>query len=298
MIPLASGRVPATATRPSAPDRWGVDDARRVVAAAALRLGLPLASPDQAECVQIVSTAVFRVGDVAVKVYPPHVDVTRLTAVQTALPAAADSWILPLAEPVVTEDGTAVAYPWVDHSREATWAELGGLLRRWHAAPVDATCLPVWTPLTRVPRQLASYAARPDSEPGLTRVLMTARDRVLADVANLRSDLGCGAIHGDVSPSNAMRRDGRLLLIDLDFVAWGPREYDLVPAAQRRDRGEIDEETYAQFCAAYGHDVREWSGLGVVQEVCDLGGLTFALAMACARGEDVSWLPDAVARWS
>ncbi len=156
----------------------------------------------------------------------------------------------------------------------------------------------MWTPLTRVPAQLASYAARVDADPGLVRLLMLARDRVLADVATLRSDLGCGAIHGDVSPMNAMRPGGRLALIDLDFVAWGPREYDLVPAAQRRDRGEIDEETYAEFCAAYGYDVRNWRGLGVVQEVCDLGGLTFAIGLACARGEDTSWLPDAVARWA
>ncbi len=293
MSPLASLRP--TVVRPS----WGLDDALRALTAAATPLGMTAAELARASCVQVVSTAVFRVGDLAVKVYPPHVDAARLAAVPALLAPAADTWVLPLTPPVVTEHGTVVTYPWVNGDGVApTWGELGSLLNRWHASPVDGSSLPIWTPLSRVPQQVAAYGARADADPGLARLLLLARDRVLGQVATLTSDLGCGAIHGDVSPANTLRRAGRLAFIDLDFVVWGPREYDLVPAAQRRDRGEVDEETYVEFCSAYGHDVREWSGLGVVQEVCDLGGLTFALALACARGEDVSWLRDAVGRWA
>jgi hypothetical protein len=38
--------------------------------------------------------------------------------------------------------------------------------------------------------------------------------------------------------------------------------------------------------------------LGTVEDVCELAGLTFRLWSECLRGEELSWLPEAAARWA
>ena len=268
------------------------------VRAAAPQLGLPRADVGRARVVQLLSTAVLQARGLAVKVYPPGTDPSRLVAQAGALEAAPELWVRPVAGPVATAAGVVTAYPWVPAAAPVGWPEVGALLRQWHAADVPTDGLPAWAPLHRLPGQVEAYAALPGADRGLVRVALSAREHLLEQVAGLESVLGTGVIHGDVSPSNVLRRGGRPVLIDSDFVAVGPKEYGLVPAAQRRERGELDEAEYLDFCAAYGHDVRSWPGLGLIEEICSLGAVTFRLWCAARRGEDVSWLDRALARYA
>jgi len=288
--------VPRARATPKAP--FGLPEVRATLAAAVPALGLTEHHVATARVVQVVSTAVLEVAGLAVKIYPFGTDPARLSAQGRAVSTADGLWVAPVAAPVETAHGVAVAYPWLPPAEPVSWAEVGRLLRIWHSMPVDPTDLPRWTPLRRLPDQVAAYAARPDADPGLVRVALAARDALLARVDNLTSDLGTGVIHGDVSPANVLRRDGRPVLIDSDFVAVGPLEYDLVSAAQRRERGDIDEGEYLAFCDAYGYDVRSWPGLGLVEEICSLGAVTFRLWCGVQRGEDVSWLGAALARYA
>lgn len=300
--PAVAAFVPTQETR-----GWGAADALLAWAQAAPLLGVDPAAAATAVVVRELSTVVLRVGDLAVKVYPPHLDPRRLEAVLQAVPADAGDLVLPvLGRPGVVRTGHGLVslYPWHERGPEATWPEVGALLRSFHATPgVDVGALPRWTPLSRVPEQLAAYAAHPAHDARLAAVVVAARERLLAGVERLTSDLGWGMVHGDVSVENVLRAGaaddgaGRCVFIDLDWVSCAPREYDLVGAALRRDRGELDEETYLAFAAAYGHDVRSWSGLGLVTEICELGGLTFGLWAACRRGEDLGWLAPALERW-
>ncbi|NHC12258.1 phosphotransferase [Motilibacter deserti] len=295
VVPVASALVPAQRAAPE--PAFGLEQVLAAARAAAAPLGLSPASVRAARVVQVVSTAVLEVDGLAVKVYPAGSDAVRLSAQAAALDAAASLWVRPVAPPVVTRHGVVVGYPWVPAGAPVGWPEVGSLLRSWHAAAVPTDELPAWTPLRRLPGQVAAYAALPAADPGLVRVALAARERLLTEVSGLSSGLGVGAIHGDVSPSNVLRRDGRPVLIDSDFVAVGPKEYDLVPAAQRRERGELDEAEYLDFCAAYGYDVRSWPGLGLVEEICGLGAVTFRVWCAAQRGEDVSWLGTALSRY-
>jgi Ser/Thr protein kinase RdoA (MazF antagonist) len=62
-------------------------------------------------------------------------------------------------------------------------------------------------------------AARADRRPGLR-------------LSRVGRGLPWGAIHGDAHTGNLLAApDGRAILCDLDSVAKGPREWDLVPAA-------------------------------------------------------------------
>ncbi|RZS90342.1 Ser/Thr protein kinase RdoA (MazF antagonist) [Motilibacter rhizosphaerae] len=272
-------------------------EALAAAAAAAPVLGLAPSAVVDAEVVQVVSTAVLRVAGLAVKVYPVGTDAARLRAQAAALAGAGEHWVLPVAGPVETAYGVVTAYPWLPADAPVGWSETGALLAAYHAADVPTADLPRWTPLRRLPEQVAAYAAVPGADPGLVAACLGARERLLERVAGLRSELGVGAIHGDVSPANVLRRDGRPVLIDSDFVAVGPREYDLVPAAQRRERGAIDEGEYLAFCDAYGCDVRGWEGLGLVEELCGLGAVTFRLWCAVQRDEDTGWFGGALQRY-
>jgi hypothetical protein len=300
---LPSAAPTRSAPAPAVAPPFEADSAVRAVRSAAPSLGVPSAArgvlaAGEVSVVRVVSTAVLRAGSVALKVYAPGVDLARLEAAHAAVAAAPESWVVPLGPPVPTPYGTVVAYPWVESGEQPGWGEIGALVRRWHEAGPGAVALPAWTPLSRVPTQVAAYAARPDADAGLVRLLLTVREQLVLAAGALRSDLGWGVIHGDVSADNVLRRAGAPVFVDLDWVAVGPREYDLVPCAQRRERGEVDEATYEEFAAAYGHDVRGWSGLGLIEEICAFGGTTFALWLACQRGEGVGWLRDALARYA
>jgi len=104
-------------------------------------------------------------------------------------------------------------------------------------------------------------------------------------------------VHGDVSPANVMRRPGGAVLIDLDFAARAPREYDLTSAARRYEAGEIDAATYRDFCEGYGADVRSWDGRVVLDRIAQLGGVAFRLWDDRRAGRALDWLDDAVREW-
>lgn len=266
---------------------WGEPQARLAAIEAGQALGVDLAD---LALVRDVSTVVFRVRDLAVKVQPPTFDATRLHAAFTAL-AGCDVTLAPVTGPIATAHGFVTLWPWCAGGGAVRWPDIGRLLRELHDTAVPVPGLPAWRPLQRLPDQVAGL---PDDVAG---VLLDARDRLLAEVYVLTSDLGDGVIHGDVSEDNVLRHQGRPVFIDLDFVATGPKEYDLVGAALRRQRRQLSRRDYAAFCTAYGADVRSWSGFATVRAVCELGGLTFAVWAARHRGEELPDLRRRVARW-
>jgi hypothetical protein len=239
--------------------------------------------------VQALTTVVLRLGDLAVKVYPPGTDAAHLDEVHAALAHCA-TVLLPLGRAVATPHGLVTAAPWLAPARPVGWPAVGAVLRRFHDEAAGAV-LPRWSPLSR----LADEVATLDPEHG--EVLMQAREVLLDAVRQVPSALGEGVIHGDLSPSNVLRGPFGPLLIDLDWVATGPREYDLASAARRLRNGELSRRSYARFCASYGYDVRRWAGLPLVDLVADLGGVAFRLWDDRHHGRPLDWLPDEVARW-
>ncbi|GEA87478.1 hypothetical protein [Cellulomonas cellasea] len=265
---------------------WGVEHALDAVAEA--RLALPFRLP-RAHVVSALTTVVLRAGRRAVKVYPPGTDPAHLAATAEAL-AGTPFAVLPVCAPVVTSGGVVTVSPWVTGGRSADWAETGALLRGFHDVHADAA-VPLWDPLRRVVSQVA---ALPDDA---AAVLLDARTALLDAVAGLRSELGVGTVHGDVSPGNTVRSGATPLLIDLDFVARAPREYDLTSAARRFVAGEIDAAAYRGFCDAYGFDVLTWDGRSVLDRVAALGGVAFRLWDDVHHGRAHDWLDDAVREW-
>lgn len=248
-----------------------------------------LAADHEPEPVSALTTVVLRVGPWAVKVYPPGTDVAHVEQVRTAL-APSGTALLPGSPALATEHGVVTVARWLPASEPVGWADVGALLRRFHDDHRHAP-LAAWQPLSRV----ASVAAwLPEAE---AEILMRARDVLLEAVAGTWSELGWGAVHGDVSPFNVMQDAAVPRLIDLDWAALAPREVDLAPVARRLREGEVDAATYLAFCRTYGHDVRGWDGLAALDRVARLGGLAFRIWDCRHHRYDLGWLGAALRDW-
>jgi hypothetical protein len=287
--PAADADVLSTTRRDALPlptASWGLPEAREALAEAQLVLPVPLR---RARVVSALTTVVLRAGQHAVKVYPPGTDAGHLAGITEALQGTGTA-LLPVCDPVVTSHGVVSVSPWLSGTRPVGWRDTGALLRRFHDAHADAP-VPAWDPLRRV---VALAADLPDDA---AAVLLDARLALLTALSGLHSPLGVGVVHGDVSPSNVMRRPGGPVLIDLDFVARAPREYDLTSAARRYESGEIDAATYREFCDGYGSDVRSWDGRVVLDRIALLGGVAFRIWDDRRNGVPLGWLDQAVRHW-
>ncbi|WP_220214602.1 aminoglycoside phosphotransferase family protein, partial [Streptomyces shenzhenensis] len=71
--------------------------------------------------------------------------------------------------------------------------------------------------------------------------------------------------HGDALPRNVHVGPDGPVLVDLETFSSDLREHDLVVMALSRDRYGLPAEAYDSFTGAYGWDVREWEGCGVLR---------------------------------
>jgi phosphotransferase family enzyme len=265
---------------------WGAADALAALSQARCLLPLPLPDPT---VVSALTTVVLRAGAYAVKVYPPGTDPEHLSHVTAALRGSTAAH-LPCAAPVVTDHGVLVLSQWLPAAGPVSWSRLGGLLRSFHDQHADAP-MPPWTPLSRLAGQAVLLP------PDAAGVLLDAQAALLDALAGVRSELGEGLIHGDVSPSNVMSTPHGPRLIDLDWVARAPREYDLSSASRRFRAGQLSGRTYAGFCRGYGFDVCSWPGLPVLDRIADLGGVAFRLWDSLHHGRDLHWLERELRIW-
>ena len=265
---------------------WGAADAVAALLEAREQLPLRLPAP---VVVSSLTTVVLRCGDFAAKVYPPGTDPAHLARLSTAL-AGSTAAHLPVCEPVPTAHGVVTVTPWVATARPVSWGELGSLLRTFHEQHAGAD-LPPWSPLSRLASQVATLGDR------AAGVLLDARDTLLGALGEVRSALGDSVVHGDVSPGNVLRGPCGPVLIDLDWVARAPREYDLSSASRRVADGEISPACYAEFCASYGFDVRSWPGLPVLDRIADLGGVAFRIWDSRRHGLPLDWLDAELRTW-
>jgi len=267
---------------------WGIDQARAALEAARSRL--PLDPGPAGEVLGLLTTVVLAAGAHVVKVYPPGTDTGHLDRIHAEL-AGSRTATPAVGRCVETPHGVVSVAPRLVGDLPVSWPELGALLRTFHEEHAGAD-VGQWSPLSRLDSQL-DVLPEPDAV-----VLRSARDRLLAELALVRSELGIEVIHGDVSPSNVLHDGRRAALIDLDWVALAPREYDLASASRRFRAGELDRATYRDFCAAYGHDVMGWDGLPLVDEVADLAGVAFRIWDCRHHGRDLDWLAAELPRWT
>ncbi|NGO72976.1 aminoglycoside phosphotransferase family protein, partial [Streptomyces boncukensis] len=141
--------------------------------------------------------------------------------------------------------------------RQATAADLAGLLRAVHALPAPPFALPRRELLGGVERwlRLAGDAVRAAD----AAFLRERRDALAAALPALVPQLPPGPVHGDALPRNVHVGPEGPLLLDLETFSADLREHDLVVMALSRARYGLPEAEYAGFARVYGWDVREWA---------------------------------------
>ncbi|MFG3420852.1 phosphotransferase [Micromonospora sp. NPDC049460] len=219
-------------------------------------------------------TVVARVGrgDVRAAEAEREIKVARWLA-GSAIPAVRP---LEMAQPLRVGDHFVTLWESVgDEVSYGTPAELASLLRQLHALePPADIALPRADPFRRARSCFANATALTDEDKlfisGLLGRLATRYER-------LAFSLRPGVVHGDANVCNVFRdRRGRPVLGDLDTVAVGPRELDLVPAAVYYDRlGWHSAGEYREFAESYGFDVLDWPGYGLLADALEVELVTW-----------------------
>lgn len=168
-----------------------------------------------------------------------------------------------------------------------TGHDLGRILLRFHSLPAPAMELPAWETLAVIRSRIAAGETLTEDERAF---LVDAVDAVAADVESIDYVLEPGPIHGDPIIGNLIPGPNGAILCDFDGTCIGPREWDLIPAAVGQLRFGYSVDYHGQLAAAYGLDIRTWSGFPVLRRVREL-------QLVCSALPVLSTKPSIRDRW-
>ncbi|KUO19088.1 phosphotransferase enzyme family protein [Streptomyces dysideae] len=238
--------------------------ARDVLAAAGVLTG----PARDARLLALGENAVFAAGDLVVKVGrdPELLDRARreldvaVWLAEVGVPAvrAADPRAL-----LVEGHPVTVWHRLGDPVRPAGPRDLAELLRVVHALPAAPFELPRRELLGGVERWLRLAGDAISAEDAA--YVRERRDGFAVAAGALTPYLTPGPVHGDALPRNVHVGAEGPVLVDLETFSADLREHDLVVMALSRDRYGMPAEAYESFVEAYGWDVREWEGCGVLR---------------------------------
>ncbi|RAS59563.1 thiamine kinase-like enzyme [Lentzea atacamensis] len=158
--------------------------------------------------------------------------------------------------------------------------QIASALRRLHSLPVPDFAVPALDPFVRLAERIG----------GSTSFTPADRDWLRSRLAELESAYRHGlppglahcVVHGDAWRGNVVATDdGEVVLLDLERMAVGPPEWDLVSTAIKYTSfGFITAQDYQDFVDGYGHDVTAWEGFELLRDVRELRMTTMAGQLA------------------
>ncbi|MGP9019240.1 aminoglycoside phosphotransferase family protein [Streptomyces sp. BR1] len=164
----------------------------------------------------------------------------------------------------------------VEGDRQATYGELGAVLRDLHSLTVPERLeLPPYEPFDKAELRLQRAVIPADD-----KTFLRKRERELRDkFAELRFESPKGPVHGDAHVQNLMVNDrGQVILIDFEFFCFDHPEWDLMVTSVEHHslRWQTDEQ-YADFVAAYGRDLYDWHGYETLRGLQEFGMTTWLM---------------------
>jgi Ser/Thr protein kinase RdoA (MazF antagonist) len=265
--------------------------------------------PAGAELLRLGENAIYALPSQAVVVRVARSDTADVQA-RVAKELAVAQWLVShgfpalrprddLPQPVHAEGRLITFWEYVPPSPvEPTVTDLASLLRDLHALPAPHFAVPVLDPfpVMRDRLRIAHGVKQRDVD-----FLTEACARAEAAFATIMDQNPSGVIHGDAHRGNLLAHGDRILLIDYEDVALGPRAWDLVPTATAVDRFGLPPTDYEAFCRSYGQDVTkcdEYSALRTIRELFMVTWLMqnaqsgpaaaeFALRMESLRKDDL-----------
>ncbi|PSK96198.1 phosphotransferase family enzyme [Murinocardiopsis flavida] len=230
-------------------------------------------------------------GENASFAVPHHQVVLRVTSAantgRVAREISIAQWLLtehfpvvrPIRSDLISIDAWVVSlWEQVPDPSIASTRNLGQLLHQLHGlAPPTEIDLPRLDPLAGVEGYLSAAHGLDSADVAFLR---RRRGELRQAFTELDFTLQPGPVHGDAHRKNVVRgSDGHVVMLDLERVSCGPREWDLIVAATYADLGWYTPEEYAGFVDAYGADIRDWSGYATLLEIRKLR----MTAWLCAR---------------
>lgn len=251
-------------------------------------------------------------GDVVARVGPPgtrrgaarQVQVSRWLA-DAGIPVVRA--VQDIDQPTMVDDRPVTWWVPLPEHRHATPAELGATLARLHGVDVpESHRFPVVDPFAGLHGAIDRGTAVPEADRAWLRDLL---GRLRADYATAITGVPRYVIHGDAWQGNVVVPNvgGAPVMLDLDHVGVGPREWDLVSlAVDHTDFARITTTDHHAFVRAYGgFDVTTWPGYRTLATARELRWTVFVLGkggtdqraakearhrVACLRGEiDRPW---------
>lgn len=185
--------------------------------------------------------------------------------------------------------------------------DLASPLRQLHDVEL-AVPLPRWNPVGKARERLLHAAGLQGPYLQFTRRWATGLgmafeeiisylirwcDELDGELETTEWPLAPGVIHGDAHTGNLLvDKRGSTVMCDFDSTVYGPREWDLVPAAHGPARFGRRPEDYAAFALAYGFDVTRWSGWRTLRQVRELQLVTSVIGAVPGRpgvADQLAW---------
>ena len=210
------------------------------------------------------------------------------------------------AEPVAVGGTWAALWRWEDARDERADPEsAGALLRRVHDVLADCPVpLPELDQFDLAVRHVAQLPERSDLDESAIEFLAGKAEWMQREWARFGSELGTGAIHGDMAVDNVLTTTRGPVLIDLDDAQIGPREWDLVKVTPGSPGGWTAEE-WPEFARGYGYDMLSAPANDLLRDVRHLRTLVwlFSNRLYAARLERANrllaeWVADPEKRCS
>lgn len=276
------------------PARWKPELAARLAERACQTAGFPC---DDLELIRFGTNAVFEVRSarVALRLRRPGTspsEIERQVAIASWLADSGFPVNRPAKGSSVLHEGLdgAVAsfWEWIDNDPQerVDIRELGELLHRFHTLTEEcptAADFPRWDAMAEIGKRIQGLEQANGEWPARSQLeLMREWSRETAgELKSVEWQLPTGLIHGDAHTGNVLAmRSGGGLLIDLDAIARGHREWDLVPTAVSRLRFHGDADSISEFAAAYGFDLLSWSGWPAMRRLRELYMTSWLMTVA------------------
>lgn len=182
-------------------------------------------------------------------------------------------------QPIVVHGHPVTFWHELPSHQPAGRVELAAVLRALHSLPRPTFDLPQLDPFEHLADRIDGAAALGDSD----REFLRNR---LAELTTRYTSLPAGlpqcVVHGDAWPGNIARtEDGSLLVLDLERVAIGRPEWDLLHTAiSYATVGALRDQEYQDFCRTYGLDVTGWPGYPVLRDIREIRLACFAAQIA------------------
>jgi aminoglycoside phosphotransferase len=259
------------------------DDIAAVLRTATAQAGL---NADGAELIRLGENALYRLpGKVVARITRPgqHTAAAKEVNVARWLQdcGVAAIQVVPDVEQPIAVNGRAVTF-WreLPPHTHGSIRDVAQGLRQLHRLPSPTFFeLPPLAPFVRLAERIDGASTFGEQD----RQWMRER---LAELERRYSELPTGlpfcVVHGDAWGGNFVRtNDGRVVLLDLERCSVGPPEWDLIlTAIDYTSLGWLDYPEYAEFVAAYGHDVTIWDGYATLRDIREFRITLFAAQVA------------------